>query len=409
MKTRGSTEELTGRSYRNLAFKPSISFSETSTVRFLRSLGTLPRRFTRRSHRKHILDSQIRYLSDRNLSSYRRVVIFLIHDSSRIAGGRLQIFSMERVSRRLVGEDIAILTCWLPGCGMERCHAAGMPQDVVVCQLHDVIAACREDCQFIIHVPEVACERFVSRDLLRRSLRSLSQRRDIHINIMNQNNVRMPDPTFVHSMKSRFDRVTITTGHPDWSSPDAQSKWGVPIHWVPTWYYTDDVPWQPYESKLDLLIASPDRNPHRNRILSIIQEEMPNLDIRVIRDLAFTEYTKLERKAKWSLTFGEGNDGYFYGPIMRGGVSFAVRNDTFNHFDTRTWNTVYTSYDDMASRIVPTMKMLDGKVPYEDYNRRIRPHYSKYRSLEVLEQRLRDFYDGKLSLHPIHHPKEASS
>jgi hypothetical protein len=289
----------------------------------------------------------------------------------------------------------------MPGHGRDHCTLAGYSSDVVVCGLADVLAQCKAGTTVTIHLPEYAAERLVEQILAIAARQGDPSRLYWHFNILNQRDDRMPDASVVRSLAARFP-TTITTGHPDWSSPAAQARWGVPIHWVPTWYCLDDAPWQPFETKKDLLIVSPERRPYRERILSVIRNGMPHLEIKVIRGVPFDQYTQLERDAKWSLTFGEGNDAYFYGPVVRGGIGFAVDNDTFRGIRGEQWHTVYPSADAMAERVVADMRRLDHKVAYESYNALLRPIYVARRSAARLEQRLREFYRGQFLLHPWH-------
>jgi hypothetical protein len=361
-----------------------------STLRLITHLQT--RRDARRRQRMH--------LETLLLTRCSRVVIFLVPESRQIRGGTLQILSMHRLSSRiLAATGDAAVVCWMPGHGRDHCTLAGHSSDVVVCGLPDVLAQCQDGTAVTIHLPEFAAERLVDQVLTLAPKQGDPSRFRWRFNILNQRDDRMPDASFVTSLAARFP-TTITTGHPDWSSPEAQARWGVPIHWVPTWYCLDDAPWQPYETKRDLLIVSPDRHPHRDRILSVIRDGMPHLETKVIEAIPFDQYTQLERDAKWSLTFGEGNDGYFYGTITRGGISFAVRNDTFNGRDLTNWITVYPTYQVMAEKIVADMRRLDQKNAFESYNALLRPNYVARRSAAHLEARLRDFYDGRYLLHP---------
>ena len=152
----------------------------------------------------------------------------------------------------------------------------------------------------------------------------------------------------------------------------------------------------------NLLIVSPDPSPHRERVLNTIRSSLPDLEIRTIQSMPFEEYTKLEQDAKWSITFGEGCDGYFYGPAMRGGVGFAVYNETFTGWSIDEWQTLYRSYDDMIAHIAADMRELDQQSKYESYSKRLRERFSKYRSYDALRRQLADFYANSYSLHPVH-------
>lgn len=370
------------------------------------AIGLLSRRGQRRQARQ----LQHSHLESLRLGERDRVVIFLVPNAPQVRGGILQILSMSRLSQRILDSPTdAVVDCWFPGHGRDTCRLDLYDSELVVCPLEETLARCKPGADVVLHVPELTVGSIFATLQGSSPLASLLNRVRLHLNILNQNHLRMPAVETVRSLADRLHLVTITTGHPDWSSPEARAKWGVPIHWVPTWYCLDDAPWQPYESKRNLLIVSPDRRPYRDRILSIIRKGMPNLEIRVIQGVPFAEYTQLERDAKWSLTFGEGNDGYFYGAFVRGGIAFAVQNKTFLGIRGDGWETVYSTPDAMAERIVDDMKRLDEKRAYESYNALVRPVYVTRRSVRHLEDRLRDFYEGRYLLHPWFGPADGGS
>jgi hypothetical protein len=156
------------------------------------------------------------------------------------------------------------------------------------------------------------------------------------------------------------------------------------------------------------MIVSPDRCKHRLQVLDAIREGLPDLEVRVIQDIPFEEYVELEKQAKWSLTFGEGCDGYFYGPARRGGVPFAVRNHTFAGHDTAGWVTLFDSYEDMAARIVDILRSLDDKDRYEAYTTMLRPCFMRADPVGTLRTQLRRFYAGEYRWAPRHYSKADS-
>jgi len=105
---------------------------------------------------------------------------------------------------------------------------------------------------------------------------------------------------------------------------------GVPLHRLSCCIGSEDYLVSRYQEKQALLIVSPDPRPLREHVLDRIAQACPALTIRVIENLPYDDYRKLAGSAKWSLTFGEGLDGYFIEPVLSGGVSFAVFND--RHF-----------------------------------------------------------------------------
>jgi hypothetical protein len=168
---------------------------------------------------------------------------------------------------------------------------------------------------------------------------------------------------------------------------------------LPAWFYPDDAPFQPFEEKRDLMLVSPDPDPNRERILKEVATAFPELEIRIIQDVPFSEYIKLERLAKWSLTFGEGMDAYFLGIFLRGGVGFAVYNDNFFTPEFRDLPTVYSTFDEMHSRISSDIRYLDSKVNMESYNAQVRPRIAACWGPEKTRLALESFYQKRYT-HP---------
>lgn len=360
--------------------------------------------------RKNVKKHQLKYLESLELQKKRKIIIFFVPSSDRVTGGRLQIFSLYRISQSLFdGTDVAVLMCWLPGQGHDVFRVSGHRNDVTVCPFTMVLRQCQLDCEMLLHFPEFAAP-YLCNDLLGwKWLRQNAKQRSLHINILNQNIDSMVNKSFVRSLQDTHCKVTITAAPSHWASRDEQDRMGAPIHWLPTWYYPDSAEWQPYETKRDLLIVSPDRSEYRDMVLDAIRRGLPDLEVKVIQGIPFEEYTELEKLAKWSITFGEGCDGFFYGPAMRGGVSFAVYNDTFAGWNTADWQTLYETYQAMATRIVDDIQRLDKKIEYEKYSHRLRDRFTRYRSLEALQRQLTDFYSGNYSLHPLHAEENTAS
>lgn len=343
------------------------------------------------------------FLDAERLDIKARVVMFVCLPSRKVTGGGLQINTLYRESRRLFKHsDAAAILCWPPGRGRDLHQDPNMPAVTAISPFWTVIDRCPKDCALTLHLPEFAAQSIINDRIGWRWIRENAQGRELHINILNQNYDVMVPIRLIRKLGDIGVKTTITTGASQWASPNEQLRYGVPIHWIPTWYYTDAAEWQPYSTKKNLLIVSPDPSPHRQRVLDAIRRGMPELDVRVISGISFDQYTELEKTAKWSLTFGEGCDGYFYGPALRGGVPFAVYNGTFANWDPDDWRTTYNSYDELASCIVGDMKALDNQEGYEKYSLRLREHFSKYRGYDALIDQVERFYRGDYRWHPSH-------
>ena len=98
------------------------------------------------------------------------------------------------------------------------------------------------------------------------------------------------------------------------------------------------------------MVVSPDPHPAKEAVMDLLNS-VTGLRIQVIQNLTYEQYKELISRARWSLTFGEGLDGYFIEPVFSGSVSFAVYNEEFFTQDFKPLSTVYSSYEELLKRI----------------------------------------------------------
>jgi hypothetical protein len=136
-------------------------------------------------------------------------------------------------------------------------------------------------------------------------------------------------------------------------------------------------------------------HPLKELVLQKIAKELPELRIQIISDLSYEDYTKLIRRAKWSLTFGEGMDGFFVETVFSGGVSFAVFN---NRFFTPAFNkleTVYPSWAALLDRLTEDLKRLDELAVYNRCWQQAHHLLAEHLNTERFRENLRMFYRGE--------------
>jgi hypothetical protein len=371
-------------------------------MKWLTGLLRLPKRVIRRLIPRFVRVAIARTVQHAGLcreraASSRKLILFLVPGQEIICGGVLSIFSLYRLSRSL--EDVHkshVLMCFLPGEAGYTLRYRKFKNDVLIYPLEMVLRTCRDASEVLLHVPEYAVPLVMSR-LGKEGLADLRQRCGLKINILNQNVLMMPDLAVVQSLKEIIPDLTCTTAHPRYSTPEQRRYWGVPMHHLPAWYHPGEVVPRPFETKQDLMIVSADRNPHREAVLDTLAKSLPHLEMRIISGIPFEEYLRLERAAKWSVTFGEGMDTYFQGVFFRGGVGFAVYNDKFFTPEYRGLRTVYPSYDAMQERIVEDIKSLDNKSAMESYSAQVRSLLAGGWGPDRTRSALEAFYRGQLT------------
>ena len=99
----------------------------------------------------------------------------------------------------------------------------------------------------------------------------------------------------------------------------------------------------PLEKKEKLIIYSPDEAPYKSKCLSIIKSNFPEFELLEIRDITFDKFMDYASRCLFSITFGEGMDGYFSQPILQGGIGFSVYNEEF--FPSPEFLNCYSIFD----------------------------------------------------------------
>ncbi len=342
---------------------------------------------------------QKEFIGSLNLTKYRTVELFFIPEPKGVTGGVLQIYSLHRMSGDILSESGGIaLICRFPGESYSFYKYEGFENDVIVLSLDLILKSLGDDCGLRFHLPEFSACRLLNA-MGSKNLNRLRNRYGLKLNILNQNIEQMLSVAEINSIKLTFPDLTCTVGNPCWADEREREKFAIPLHAIPTWYYPDSAPALPYREKKNILMVSPDRVDEKDGILSLIKSGLPNLEIKIITGLKYEDYLYYEKHAKWSLTFGEGLDGYFYGPVLRGGIAFAKRNGTFDVLKLDDIETVYPTYNDMAANIIDDIKRFDNEGPYEAYNGFLRgPTKENFICRDKAFEGLKNFYLGNYTL-----------
>jgi hypothetical protein len=322
-----------------------------------------------------------------------RLILFLTPGYDLRSGGVLSIAAIYNESRGLAdihGAKVAL--CATPGDDPLFLKYSWFDNDCYFLDLYAVLRRCQNLDYLQIHLPEYAVNmmgdwlELVASSLLRNVA-------CLHLNILLQN-IDLIQGQKVDRLK-RFGKVTATTAHEAYSNSETRQKLGIPIHRLsvrvgPELYNRSD-----YSDKKPILVVSHDEHPLKQEVLAQIARAIPELDIRVVKNLSYEEYKSLVSRAKWSLTFGEGLDGYFLETVFSGGNSFAVFNDRFFTPAFAALETVYPSWEVLMQKIVLDLRRLDEPRAYHACWRQAYDLLSDLYSTEKFRENLRLFYRGE--------------
>ena len=322
----------------------------------------------------------------------KRLIVILTPGYEHPCGGVISIATIYRESlalRHLHRSKVAL--CTVPGDPALTKYTWFENQNYIL-DLESVLRRCVGLDHLLIHIPEYAINQFMNWLNLASST-LMGKVKELHLNIMLQNIDLIHDQDVGGLMS--FGRVTCTTAHEAYTNSKSRAALGVPVHMLGVYWGPELFSLSPYHEKEPLLIVSHDPHPLRERVLQQIAEAFPHLRIQAIHDISYEQYKDLARRAKWSLTFGEGLDSYFAYPVFSGGVSFAVFNERFFTNPFTELENVYPSWEVLMDTLTADLKRLDEPQAYNQCWGRTYDLLCRIYNTGRFRENLRMFYRGE--------------
>ena len=332
----------------------------------------------------------------------RKFVLFFNVAADTIGGGMLSINRFINKSMELLDEKNSnVILSGLP-LSNQPVNYTMFESDLPMIHF-DIIAENIYPEELVMHIPEFYLPAFIENlsDTQRDWLKKIPY---LHINIMDQNHDFFPDRLYFEICKSYTDKVTITTAHSRYTTQEIAEEVDCPIKlltpFLPEFYRTT------FEEKEKVIAVSPDEFvfdgiSKKDEALNYLRAELSDYEVVIIWDLTLEEYKKLISKALFTITFGEGYDGYYIEPFLSDSVAFAVYNETFFPHNFKDAPTVYESYKDFMENIVKDIRDLekDGE-KYKEYSDVSEKLTKEITNDEISLKNLKDFYDDKYDFIP---------
>jgi len=320
----------------------------------------------------------------------RDLAVVLAPGIDRVSGGVLSLSSVFAESRRMLHPpDSDAMMCTVPR-DPPLVRYSKTSIDVTMFQLPQALGFFPALRRLFIHIPEFYTS-LARRDFTNPRFRAHTQRLRLHFNILLQNIELIPSPADIRALQ-QVGTVTCTTSHDAYLQNEKVNALGCPIRRLSTYVSPEQYERVPLRLREDILVVSPDPHPMKELILKDIRAAFPNLRLVVVRNMSYKDYKALVAQAKWSLTFGEGLDGYFIETIFSGGVGFAVYNPGFFTPDFQGLRTVYRDYGQLRIQILKDLRGLDVPTEYSEYQdlqfRTCASHYN----FDAYVERLRNLY-----------------
>lgn len=327
-----------------------------------------------------------------------RLIVFFIPTQKLVNGGILSIFSICKESRKfndIHKADVVLST--YPGNKSYKKNDL-FENDETIYDFEELIN--RGKPEFLqLHIPEYASGEVY--EGLKAHHEYLKDIPDLRINIMNQNILYMPKATDVANWYTLTTKVTQTTAHNKYSTQQIADTYNLPTRHLSTFVDHHQYKWTPYENKKAIIALSNDVTEKRGQIVAKLKKHLPSFTIKTIENMKFEEYKLFISSAKFTITFGEGFDGYYVEVFFTGGITFAVYNeDFFPDKKFSDFENTFKNYDDMLDNIIDRIKTLDNKASYEKVVTKNLDKINQLYSFSQYTENLRNFYLGKYSFVP---------
>ncbi len=315
----------------------------------------------------------------------------------KLSGGLMAIASYYEETKKL--PELAayqVIMVILDSCPLILRHQE-FDNNITVFRFSQVFAYFKQLRHLIIHVPELLLPAMPA------ELRAIGRGRlaaipEFHLNVMNQNIQKMPGPEVVDALKQFTRKVTMTTAHSRYCTPEMARKYGITTHHFSNFCGPELYRRVAYPEKSNLLVASNDEHPMKEAILGAIQRKLPTLRIQIICNMTYSQAKAANEQAKWGVTFGEGMDLYFLEAVFSGGIGFAVYNDEFFPPDCQGLPTVFDSYEQMLRELPGMLERLDHPSAFNECHTALFNLLKKHNRYEEYLQRIRAFYRGQYDL-----------
>lgn len=330
--------------------------------------------------------------------SSERLIIFIVPGADRytgketISGGVISLVSLCEETEKLKnihGSDT--LMCTFPRDFLLFKHV-NFENSVDVYRFEQIVGYFTKVKSILIHLPDDLAQPFEGR-LFQAELKWLKAIPKIQINIVNANILLMPPINVLKELAKLPARITMTAAHSRYCTPYFRNLYGVPLHKFSTWVSPEQYIFRPYAEKENIIVISPDENPERDKILEVLGRRK-DLNVITLRGMSHDQFKETISRAKWTLTFGEGLDGYLVEPIFSGAIGFAVFNEDFFTEDFRALNGIYSSYETMADRLLDDIRDWDSEAQYATVQKRQFDTCAKHYNFDEYKSNIRKFYEG---------------
>ena len=328
----------------------------------------------------------------------KKLVVFFINGRDEITneeyvnGGIISILSLAKESKNILANDNKAEVVVCTNFGEKYLSKFNkVENNIEIFKFNIVHLYFGKSTETIIHIPDWRAYEFSC--ILASDKYFGLLNKSVHLNILNQNIRLMPSNSQLEIISNNFFRTTVTAAHDRYCNGQYRMEYRLPLHLMSVYVTKEDYHFTEFENKRKLLIYSPDDHPSKGEVLNYLRE-LDWLELVEIRDIPFYKYKDLISQAMFSLTFGEGLDGYFVEPIFSGAIGITVYNDDFFPVDFQnSFKTVYNDYDELCRKIVNDINnIVTDENYFKKYQQQLFSRISMIYNKEKYTNQIEKFY-----------------
>ncbi|WP_313700493.1 rhamnan synthesis F family protein [Pantoea sp.] len=226
----------------------------------------------------------------------------------------------------------------------------------------------------------------------------------LQINILDQNHDYFPSAYDIEQCREITDNITVTTAHERYTTRKIANQFNCPVKlltpFLPTFYKSE------FSDKKNIIALSADLGSSengftRNDLISLLKNKLPEYELITIESMSLEDYKQLISNARFTITFGEGYDGYYLEPFLSNSLAFAVYNETFFPQEFQNAPSVYKSWEELFGNIIEDIRFLEShKDLYEAKINETLPLIKKYTNEYKSWSDLVQYFSGEFDHYP---------
>ncbi len=332
----------------------------------------------------------------------KKVMVVLVPQHNEMSGGIYGMFFLADLMKRYKSEHgYEVLLMTNPNeSGDTYCRQRNFLNSADVYRFEQIIY-CQKAEELYIHIPEYATVGFLAR-CGEKTIRYLFERKRIFINVLNQNTNLMPEPDEFSDLRRIADEITQSVAHHAYFGQEFANKYNLPTILIPAYTDLSAYPSSRFVDKEDLIIYSKDSAPHKEDCLRVIRSSLPHYRLVEIRSMSFDDYMELATRCRFSISFGEGFDGYVAQPIYQGGIGITVHNkDFFPSEDFLRFPNFFRDSGDLLENVVDLISGLESdEIKYDNLNREIVAEWNKLYVYDDIVKKALQLMKRQFDLYP---------